>query len=149
MSPPRSRRLSRLSIHTPGDTGPPLLHPPLQSPPHLTLLPPTELSKASSPHQTSFCSLPIHLSALDRSLSSSPRSVPFRPTTAYSRSAGGHRPMMTSTVSTTVGCGGLPVRPSSSTAPRGRPRRCAVRAQGTFAPVPQIRGGLQFLPSPH
>ncbi|WVZ82084.1 hypothetical protein U9M48_029387 [Paspalum notatum var. saurae] len=38
---------------------------------------------------------------------------------------------MTSAVPTTaVGCGGLlPLRPSSSAAPRGRPRRCAVRAQ--------------------
>ncbi|EER88022.1 hypothetical protein BDA96_10G093400 [Sorghum bicolor] len=41
---------------------------------------------------------------------------------------------MTSTVTTTVGCGGLPVRPSSSsTARRGRPRRCAVRAQAAGA----------------
>ncbi|AQL02137.1 ferredoxin-thioredoxin1 [Zea mays] len=39
---------------------------------------------------------------------------------------------MTSTVTTTVGCGGLPVRPLS-TATRGRPRRCAVRAQAAGA----------------
>ncbi|XP_066372221.1 ferredoxin-thioredoxin reductase catalytic chain, chloroplastic isoform X1 [Miscanthus floridulus] len=39
---------------------------------------------------------------------------------------------MTSTVTATVRCGGLPVRPSS-TAPKGRPRRCAVRAQAAGA----------------
>uniref|UniRef100_A0A0A8Y0T0 Ferredoxin-thioredoxin reductase catalytic chain, chloroplastic n=1 Tax=Arundo donax TaxID=35708 RepID=A0A0A8Y0T0_ARUDO len=39
---------------------------------------------------------------------------------------------MMSTIATTVGSGGLPVRPSSTTQ-RGRPRRCAVRAQATGA----------------
>ncbi|KAL5650904.1 hypothetical protein ACJX0J_036362, partial [Zea mays] len=63
------------------------------------------------------------------------RSLPPKslgPPPPSSRSAGGHRPAMTSTVTTTVGCGGLPVRPLS-TATRGRPRRCAVRAQAAGA----------------
>ncbi|XP_062228430.1 ferredoxin-thioredoxin reductase catalytic chain, chloroplastic [Phragmites australis] len=77
-----------------------------------------------------------HLFGLDHSFSAFPRSVPLRPTTTITSSsctsAGGHRPAMISTIATTVGSGGLPVRPSS-TSPRGRPRRCAVRAQAAGA----------------
>ncbi|CAN6208329.1 unnamed protein product, partial [Urochloa humidicola] len=105
---------------------------PSSSPPS-SRCPATELSKSKL--LTCLCS------ALHHSLRSSPRSAPFpsdqppRPPPASSRSAGraGHRPAMTSAVATTVGCGGIPFRPSSAP-PRGRPRgRWVVRAQAAGA----------------
>ncbi|CAN6178887.1 unnamed protein product, partial [Urochloa humidicola] len=103
-----------------------------------TRCPATELSK-------SFTSLrsPSLCSALHHSRRSSPRTDPLRapsgPTTATATGLlqiggkGGHRLAMTSAVATTVGCGGLPFRPSPA-APRGRPRgRWVVRAQAAGA----------------
>lgn len=155
---PRSRRLSRLSLSTGlRHSRRRSIH--LSTPISCCHKPTTELSKAPlHSSKVPAPSGPPHLPALTWTVRSPPPlapfpSLPFRPTTAtaaaYSRSAGGHRPTMTSTITTTVGCGGLLFRPSS-TKPRGQPRRCAVRAQGTFcANPPNFWGGVtQFLSSP-
>ncbi|CAN6198404.1 unnamed protein product, partial [Urochloa humidicola] len=99
--------------------------------------PATELSKPrTSLRSPSLCSALHHLrrSSAPFPLRSAP--FPLRSTTATATGLlqiggkGGHRPAMTSAVATTVGCRGLPFRPSSVARPRGR---WVVRAQAAGA----------------
>ncbi|CAN6172933.1 unnamed protein product, partial [Urochloa humidicola] len=122
----RWRRPS-VSIYIP-QARPPLLHPPpLLLHPHAALpLSSPSPSPASPPHLSALLST-IHAAAPPRA---APLRAPSGPTTATATGQiggkGGHRPAMTSAVATTVGCGGLPFRPSSVARPRGR---WVVRAQ--------------------